>query len=125
MITHPRLVHALLALRPGTRPLVDFIVEDHGNGPTLKDGSMVNPPTQAEVDAVSVADLDRAQALKGLSAREVSFVDSSDRSDLMNRLRTATPAQIDTWIDNNVTSIAAARAVFKAILKVIALDIRR
>ncbi len=64
MLTHPRLTHALLALRPGTEPLVDFIVEDSGNGPTLKDGSMVNPPTQEEVDAVTVEQLDAAQAAK-------------------------------------------------------------
>ncbi len=64
MITHPRLVHALLALRPGTIPFLDFIVEDNGSGPTLKDGSMVNPPTQDEVDAVTVEQLDAAQAAK-------------------------------------------------------------
>lgn len=52
------------------------------------------------------------------------FKSDAGRADLMTRLRTATPAQIDAFIDNNVTTIAQARAVFKAILKAIALDAR-
>ncbi len=64
MITHPRLAHALIALRPGSKPLVDFVVEDNGDGPTLLEGSMVNPPTQEEVDALTVDQLDAAQAAK-------------------------------------------------------------
>jgi hypothetical protein len=49
--------------------------------------------------------------------RVASFVEAPDRADLFTRLKTATPAQVDTWIDNNVTSLAAARAVLKAIVK--------
>jgi hypothetical protein len=64
VLRHPRLAHAIVALRPGTKPLVDFVVEDNGSGPTLRDGSMVNPPTQAEVDALTAAQLDAAQASK-------------------------------------------------------------
>ena len=56
--------------------------------------------------------------------RETAFKAETDRTDLIERLKTATPAQISTWVDNNVTNIAQARAVFKAILKVIALDHR-
>ncbi len=64
MLRHPRLAHAIIALRPGSKPLVDFVVEDSGDGPTLREGSMVNPPTQQEVDAVTVEQLDAAQAAK-------------------------------------------------------------
>jgi len=62
VLRHPRLAHALMALRPGTRPLVDFICKDEadGLGPYLVEGSMVNPPTQAEVDAVTPTQLDNA-----------------------------------------------------------------
>lgn len=42
------------------------------------------------------------------------------RLDLLNRLKTATSAQIDTWVDNNITSIAAQRALDKALLKLLA-----
>lgn len=41
------------------------------------------------------------------------------QQDLMNRLRTATPAQIDTWLLNNVTNLAQARTVLGHILKFI------
>jgi hypothetical protein len=53
-----------------------------------------------------------------------SFMTQPDRIDIVNRLKTATPAQIDAWILANVTSIATARTVLGAIIKAIALDIR-
>jgi hypothetical protein len=40
---------------------------------------------------------------------------------LRNRLATATNAQIDTWFDQNVTTLAQARAAQKAMAKLIAL----
>jgi hypothetical protein len=67
VITHPRLAHAIIALRPGSKPLIDFIVEDNGNGPTLKEGSMLNPPTQAQINALTGAQLDDAQAAKAIN----------------------------------------------------------
>ena len=68
-LRHPRLAHAIMALRPGTKPgpmpgLGDFVVEDDGKVPTLVEGSMNNPPTQKEVDALTTAQLDAAQASK-------------------------------------------------------------
>lgn len=53
-----------MALRPGSRVLVDFVCEDNGDGPYLVEGSMNNPPTQAEVDALTNAQLDAAQRAK-------------------------------------------------------------
>ena len=73
MLTHPRLAHAIMALRPGTKPQVDFVCVDNGNGPTLVDGSMVNPPTQAEVDALTTAQLDAAQAEKSFSVEKLEL----------------------------------------------------
>ena len=58
------------------------------------------------------------------SSRNASFKSEPDRIDLINRLRTATPAQVNSWIDTNVTSLAAARAVLKALVKVLALHIK-
>ena len=54
--------------------------------------------------------------------RRTAFKAEPDRADLLNRLKTASPAQIDTWVDANVANLADARKVLKAIIKVIALD---
>jgi hypothetical protein len=49
----------------------------------------------------------------------------SDVVDLANRLKNSTPAEIDAWIDNNVGNLAQARAVLKAMLKVMAYTSRQ
>ena len=43
----------------------------------------------------------------------------------MNRLKTATPAQIDTWIAANVTTLAQARTVLGSLIKVLATVIQK
>lgn len=53
--------------------------------------------------------------------RKVAFDNDPDRIDIFNRLRSSTPAQVDQWIDTNVTSLAAARQVLKAIVKSLAI----
>lgn len=65
ILKHPRLAHAIMALRPGARPTIDFKVQDAGDGPFLVKDSMENPPAQSEVDAVSVEQLDKAQSTRG------------------------------------------------------------
>lgn len=57
--------------------------------------------------------------------RETAIVADASRADLLSRLQTATLAQIDTYVDNNVTNIAGARVIFKALLKVLALNVQR
>lgn len=52
--------------------------------------------------------------------RAATFVAQTDRQDLVSRLQSATPVQIDTWLTNNVTTLAQARAVLGAIIKVLA-----
>ena len=56
--------------------------------------------------------------------RKESFQSDPARSGLLQRLQTATPAQIDNWVDNTVVDLASARTVFKMIIKAIALDAR-
>lgn len=56
--------------------------------------------------------------------RSASFKADTGRADLLDRLRAATPAQIDAYVDGNVTDLASARAMFKRVLKLIALDAR-
>jgi hypothetical protein len=55
------------------------------------------------------------------NTRLATFTTDADYTDLLDRLKTATAAQIDTWVDANVSNIAQARAVFKKIIKVMAL----
>ena len=52
--------------------------------------------------------------------RRASFDADATRADLLTRLRAATPAQISTYVDNNVANLAEARALFKKILLVLA-----
>lgn len=47
------------------------------------------------------------------------------RDAVLVALKDATPQQIEAWIDNNVTSLAEARAVLKALAKAVALLIRK
>lgn len=77
----------------------------------------------ADNDAEVIAFLN-AVDLDGVAraVRKAQFLETADGEDLLARLQNATPAQIDSWIDNNVTSVASARAVFKAILKILAAE---
>lgn len=52
--------------------------------------------------------------------RQAAFDADATRADLLERLRNATPAQINTYVDSNVTNLADARALFKRILLVLA-----
>ncbi len=52
--------------------------------------------------------------------RAQTFTALADRADLIARLQTATPAQIDSWLTANVTNLVQARAVLAAIIKVLA-----
>lgn len=68
--------------------------------------------------------IDGRPAILAEEARIASVRSDAGRIDLLARLRAATPQQIDTYIDNNVTTLPQARTLFKAILKLIALDAR-
>lgn len=54
--------------------------------------------------------------------RRAAFMADANRVDLINRLRTATAAQIGTYVDNNTANIAEIRALLKKIILVIAMD---
>lgn len=58
------------------------------------------------------------------AARLSAIRNDAGRVSLIERLKAATPAQIDTYVENNVTTLAQARNMFKTILKLIALDAR-
>jgi hypothetical protein len=67
-------------------------------------------PTPAEVDAV----LNPPE-----TARIQSFLLQVDYLDLINRARTASASEIDTWLINNVTNLVQARTVLGAIIKLV------
>jgi len=48
--------------------------------------------------------------------RRTAFDADATRADLLTRLRTATPAQINSYVDANVTNLTDARTLFKRIL---------
>ncbi len=52
--------------------------------------------------------------------RKATFDADATRQELITQLSTATPAQINTYVNNNVTDLAGARALFKKILLVLA-----
>jgi hypothetical protein len=47
------------------------------------------------------------------------FGDDVDRQELVERLRTATPAEIKTYVENQVTSLASAKVLLAKILLVL------
>lgn len=57
-------------------------------------------------------------------ARLAAIRADATRQDLINRLNSATPVQINTYVDNNMNNLAEARALVKKILLVIATDSR-
>jgi hypothetical protein len=56
--------------------------------------------------------------------RAVTFKADGSRQDMLARLKTATPAQIDAYIDANVTTLAQARTFLKALTKILATHIQ-
>lgn len=54
--------------------------------------------------------------------RAATFASLPDRQDIITRLRTATPAQIDAWLTANVTTLAQARTVLGALIKVFCIN---
>lgn len=80
------------------------------------DGVSIRRKTQAEIDA-------DVQAVTVEQARRAGIRAAPDLIDLRNRLRTATAAQIDTYIDNNVTD-PGARKLFKQAFKLLAIELR-
>ena len=55
----------------------------------------------------------------GATLRDETIKNDPGRTELVDKLKFATSDQIDNWIDNNVTSLVAARVSLKAIVKVL------
>lgn len=72
------------------------------------DGSVFTPPV-APPPPEPTADQLRVQ----------SFDADSDRQELLNRLRSATPAQIKSYVTSSVTDLASARSLLTKVLLVL------
>lgn len=104
MTALPGLKEDWIELAPG-----EWVHTDFGGVLTLSDG-------------ISFYDyFDKRAAEPALDAaaddRLAEFAKDADCIDIRQRLKNATPAQIDTWLANNVTNIASARKVLGAIIK--------
>lgn len=93
---------------------------------------VLTDPGAADVDAVAfrawlsagntLGPAIRPPAQVAEGARQQSFRDDVQRAAMLNRLKTATSAQIDTYVQNNVTNLAQAQVAIGIILKLIAND---
>ena len=61
-----------------------------------------------------------APVLSPVEQRHAALQTAFEGTGALERLRNATPTQIDTFIDANVTDLAGARAVLKALAKAVA-----
>jgi hypothetical protein len=73
------------------------------------DGSVFTPPAPPAPHPPTPE-----QLRKAVLSAEADFID------LLNRASTASPAQINSWLTSNVTTLAQARTVIGAIIKIIA-----
>ncbi len=57
--------------------------------------------------------------------RDEALLADPDRQAIMTAIRDATPAQIKTYINNNVTDLASARAMLRNLALLVALVVKR
>jgi len=48
-----------------------------------------------------------------------------EKNEMLKHLLTMTPAQIDAWVDNNVTTLSDVKSILKRVLKVILLVLHK
>lgn len=117
-MTRDEIMAALLSLRPGAQWSM--------HGPAFADIQWLDVAQQMPTEAEVAAEVSRlSAALTAQLAHAAEIRSDSSRADMLARLQSATPAQIDAWLANNVTNLAQARTVLGIILKLIALDARR
>ena len=91
-------------------------------GPYVVDADSL--PTLAQVQAFLGTDAASVTVKQAESDRVAGILTDPARVALLNQLKTATAAQIDTYVDAQVTDLASARTMLKRIIKVLALIAR-
>jgi hypothetical protein len=104
---------ALQALRPGAQWVWNG--SDY-TGLEWLDETQTKPTEQEITD--KIVELNAAADAENI--RINNFKNDAGQMDLADRLKNATPQQIDTWLTNNVTNLAQARTVLGAIVKFLA-----
>lgn len=136
---------------PTTYELVEVIVREHGGLYQIIEPESGLPPNDPQSFAVKIAALNtqiNAQAAVltsqstalanqsgALSDQVNAFINPPDtprtlalktdagRAALLTLLQAATPAQIDAWLTTNMTSLAQARTVLAALIKLVAVNL--
>jgi hypothetical protein len=104
---------ALQALKPGAQWVWNG--SDY-TGLEWLDETQTKPTEQEILDKINELNA----AADAESIRITNFKNDAAQADLLDRLKTATPNQIDTWLTNNVTTLAQARVVLGAVIKFLA-----
>ena len=81
----------------------------------------VPDPAPVIVPVISPAE----QAARAEIAAQHAIIATLKADAAVQALRTRTPAQVDAWVDSNVTTLAEARAVLKILARIVALLARQ
>lgn len=95
-------------------------VAELGPVPTLADGF-----TAEELRGPIVTDPPPTPPRTADEVRDEALLMDVDRQAIVAALRDATPAQIKTYVNNNVTDLASARVMLRNLALLVALAIRR
>lgn len=93
----------------------------------LPDGVTLEPrPSEWHefINGQWVENIEKKTVGEARQLRQTEFFNDLDRQEMVAKLKTTTPAEIDTWLTNNVTNLAQARQVLGKILKILALSVR-
>lgn len=95
----------------------------------LKDEASIEEKAAAQAVIDNFDWAAKEAALEIIKATDTALVTEYEsdqtRKDMIDRLMTATPAQIDAWLANNANTLAKARDVLAMILKILAILIRK
>lgn len=81
-------------------------------------GSGTLPPLESLHDPLAVQEKEDAEAAERLRLQNLR--EDALAVELLDRLRTATPTQISSYVDTDVTDLASARMMLKRIILVMA-----
>lgn len=110
---------ALNRIRPGAV----WSLERGDDYTTLRwdDTNQAKPTLQEYTAAVAAVEAEEANE----ATRDAAMVADVDRAAMVQQLRTATPAQIKAYINNNVTNLAEAKTMLARLALAVALLVRR
>lgn len=127
MTMHPRFYEAIRHLFPNavlTGPALkrDVVINDDGSGPIISVWNIPAPvPSDQEIlDALAAKDAKTSME----NARTTAFNNDTDRQAFVAAVKNATPAQIKTYINNNVTDLASARTMLYRLTLLVAFSLR-